>query len=82
MLATPDLLWRGQSLPAATAPAPGPHTGGVELLSQALKPRQLIRIAPGPLPTQVGRRLGSSRARARTFVATSAFSLAASWTTV
>jgi len=26
MLATPVLLWQGQSLPAASAPAPGPHT--------------------------------------------------------
>jgi len=26
MLATPVLLWLGQSLPAASAPAPGPHT--------------------------------------------------------
>jgi len=26
LLATPALLWRGQSLPAASTPAPGPHT--------------------------------------------------------
>jgi len=53
MPATPDLLWLGQSLPAASAPAPGPHTS---LCWPDLSSRQgvgLIRIAPGPFQTQV-----------------------------
>jgi hypothetical protein len=29
LLATPALLWRGQSLPAASTPAPGPHTSRI-----------------------------------------------------
>jgi hypothetical protein len=30
LFATPALLWRGQSLPAASAPAPGPHTSRID----------------------------------------------------
>jgi len=36
------LLWPRQSLPAASAPAPGPHTSGIELLSQTSPPASAL----------------------------------------
>jgi len=41
MLATPDLFRPDQSLPAASTPAPGPHTSGIEnSISRAFSQRQ------------------------------------------
>jgi len=57
MLATPDLFWLGQSLPAATAPAPGSHTSTSVQLALCTGVRRLMRIAPRPFPCQVGRTL-------------------------
>jgi hypothetical protein len=54
LLATPVLLWQGQSLPAATAPAPGPHTSSkLMTLSSRFASVGLFRIASGPFPSQV-----------------------------
>ena len=58
MPATPVSLWLSQRLPAASAPAPGPH---VSRLGTCLRinpyGRQLYRIAPGPFQSQVKRYL-------------------------
>jgi len=40
MLATPVLLWLGQSLPAASAPAPGPHTQRLQVVFTTISARQ------------------------------------------
>jgi len=61
--ATPVLLWRGQSLPAATAPAPGPHTSRGEVdFSSVSADVGLIRIAPGPFQSQVEPSWGRAQA--------------------
>jgi hypothetical protein len=53
LLATPVLLWPGQSLPAASTPAPGPHTSRIELdLSRISASVSLIQIAPGLFQSQ------------------------------
>jgi len=48
MLATPGLFWPDQSLPAASAPAPGPHTSGWKIdLSNFAATSALSRLLRG-----------------------------------
>jgi len=64
VLATPVLLWPRQSLPAASAPAPGPHTSCIETAcAVTLRLRQSARIAPEPFQSQVGRVFVAERER-------------------
>jgi len=47
MLATPVLFRLGQSLPAASTPAPGPHTSRIGMLSQTFDERWPIQVTLG-----------------------------------
>jgi len=83
LLATPALLRRGQSLPAASAPAPGPHTSRIG--DGSLHRLRSASVLSGFLRDFFSHRSGDllvPSACAWALVESSCFSLAASWTYV
>jgi hypothetical protein len=83
LLATPALLWRGQSLPAASAPAPGPHTSRVSVgLLQRLRSASVLSGSLRDFFSHRSGDLSVPGASAWALLELSSFSLAASWTYV
>jgi len=83
LLATPALLRRGQSIPAASAPAPGPHTSRIG--DGSLHRLRSASVLSGFLRDFFSHRSGDllvPSACAWALVESSCFSLAASWTYV